>query len=137
MRTQSALLRSAAAKMFNVISSIEAAGIRVELHIACAVESHNSRERAGLTTIVKIKSADQPFNVLSMCYPVVHPSYLRRHMFAAWERANAREDRDWSAYGQCSTPVLTDKHKESKIIHLYDLIEQNQQEEDILKTLLG
>lgn len=91
---KAANIEKAAAALFNVISGLEASGVRVELW--CANFSNTDNEQ--LNIALKIKSAGQPFNLLKMIYPVVHPSFSRRHCFAVTECAGVVED--WSAYGQ-------------------------------------
>ncbi len=64
-----------AAALFNVISGLESSGVRVELYVGYFVYTDTEQFNA----LVKIKSAGQPFNLLKMVYPVVHPSFMRRH----------------------------------------------------------
>lgn len=93
-RVDASDIEETAAKLFNVIASLERGGIRVNLWaVNCACNSeHNYYYFA-----TKIKTASQPFNLLKMCYPVVHPSFLRRHYFAVIERAALPGN--WCAYG--------------------------------------
>lgn len=86
-----------AAKLFNVISGLESSGVRVELWIMNAVKSRDNTENWGCA--VRVKTAGQPLNVLKSIYPLVHPSFLRRHMLAAMERGNLTRG-EWSGYGR-------------------------------------
>ncbi|MDE5886429.1 MAG: hypothetical protein K2H46_02455 [Muribaculaceae bacterium] len=96
---KSAKIEKAAAALFNVISGLEASGVRVELWIGCF--THSSSKTEYLYNAVKVKSAGQPFNLLKMIYPVVHPSFFRRHMFAIEERAGLNAC--WEDYGVAIT----------------------------------
>lgn len=87
-------LERAAAKLFNVVTSLERGGVRVNLWVTGC--SRNKTEDYSAFA-VKIKTASQPFNLLKMCYPVVHPSFFRRHLFAVVERANLPGE--WRGYG--------------------------------------
>lgn len=89
-----AAIEQAAAKLFNVVTSLERGGVRVNLWVA---ESSRNKAEDYVVFTVRIKTASQPFNLLKMCYPVVHPSFLRRHLFAVKERAGLSGD--WSGYG--------------------------------------
>lgn len=87
-------IEETAAKLFNVIASLEWGGIRVNLW---AVNCARNSEHNYYYFATKIKTASQPFNLLKMCYPVVHPSFLRRHYFAVIERAALPGN--WYGYG--------------------------------------
>ncbi|MDE6649155.1 MAG: hypothetical protein K2K45_04425 [Muribaculaceae bacterium] len=91
---KAANIEKAAAALFNVVSGLEASGVRVELW--CANFSYKDDEQINFA--LKIKSAGQPFNLLKMIYPIVHPSFNRRHCFAVTERAGV--ENDWGEYGQ-------------------------------------
>ncbi len=86
-------IQRAAARLFNVISGLQKSGISVELW---AVDFTKKNEEQ-INCAVKVKSAGDPFNVLQMVYPIVHPSFLRRHMLALTERAGVVGD--WGHYG--------------------------------------
>lgn len=88
-------LIQASSKLFNVISALERGGVRVGLRV---VEFGHAGLGDECTFIsVDIKRPDQPFNLLKMIYPFVHPSFLRRHLFAVIERAGVVGD--WDGYG--------------------------------------
>lgn len=67
----------AAVKVLLAAIKIEKQGIRVNLYAATISESN--RQYGGI--ILRVKSADQPLNVLKTAYPLCHPSMLRRHKF--------------------------------------------------------
>lgn len=67
----------AAVKVLLAAIKIEKQGIRVNLYAATISES--SGQYGGI--ILRVKSADQPLNVLKTAYPLCHPSMLRRHKF--------------------------------------------------------
>lgn len=99
-------LETTAAALFNVISGLEASGVRVELW--AAMFDHYGNDK--LNVAVKIKSAGQPFNLLKMIYPVVHPSFFRRHCFAVIERSEISDKKWVNGYGL----VLKDKNEKIK-----------------------
>lgn len=106
-------IEKTAAALFNVISGLEASGVRVELWgVDFGVNAKVGFKRGKpyviktgseyLYMAVKIKSAGQPFNLLKMIYPIVHPSFLRRHGFAVKERAGLEGENngcEWYGYG--------------------------------------
>ena len=95
-------LEHSAAKLFNVISGLEASGVRVGLWVIDAAIT--STEKETIYTAVKIKTAGQPFNLLKMVYPAVNTSFFRRHCFAVRERSNTKYG--WGSYG-CSLTETT------------------------------
>lgn len=115
-------IEKTAARLFNVISGLEKSGVRVELWVLnLSVNAKIGFKRnkpyviglgnERLNFAVRIKTASQPFNLLKMVYPVVHPSFSRRHGFAVKERAGLEgepNNYDWEGYG-----VVV--HKESEV----------------------
>ncbi len=99
-------LETAAAALFNVISGLESSGVRVELWVT--MFNHYGTDK--LDMAVKIKSAGQPFNLLKMIYPVVHPSFLRRHGFAVIERSEINEKEWLNGYGR----IVSDRNEKTK-----------------------
>lgn len=87
-------VENTAARLFNVIAGLEQSGIRINLWVSFPAKTDTEMFNAA----VLVKSASQPLNVLKMCYPVIHPSFLRRQMFAVMERAGLT-DPGWSCYG--------------------------------------
>lgn len=95
-------IEAAAATLFNVIAGLEKSGVRVNIWVMVASDGGGEYFCAA----VKIKSANQPFNLLKMVYPVVHPSFLRRHLLALMERAGLDPECRWSGYGH---PIIDPK----------------------------
>lgn len=89
-------METAAAKLFNVIAGLEHSGMQVNLWTTNMITDG----RDCCTTFLKIKEAGQPFNLLKMVYPIVHPSFLRRHIFAVIERSNLNASGKWEYYGR-------------------------------------
>ena len=88
-------IETVAAKLFNVVAGLESSGVRVDLYvIMCAKKGAET-----FSMSVKIKSAGQPFNLLKMVYPVVHPSFLRRHCISVLDRAGVSKKIKWGNHG--------------------------------------
>ena len=68
-------------KFISACMLLEAQGIRLNIY---AGDVANSGDAYTIFS-TRIKSASQPFDVLKMAYPLVHPSMLRRHYFKAME----------------------------------------------------
>lgn len=111
-------IENAAAKLFNVAAGLEKSGIRVNLWVVCINFGNN--QNASLA--VKIKTASQPFNLLKMVYPCVHPSFLRRQYFAALERMGVTGSRAiWRCYGR----VITDSAKIKNSVAAFGISDKN------------
>lgn len=89
-------ITKAAAKLLNVIRGLEAGGAAINLFACSFSRSRDSTETE--TLAVKIKDSKEPFNVLNMAYPLIHPSFLRRQSFAFTER-NGGKYKTWNGYG--------------------------------------
>ena len=72
-----------AAKVANVIASLEKDGYRVNLYIYdCSKGVRNTIS----TLLIKIKDSGKYLDTLRIAYPLINPSFLRRHIFAYLER---------------------------------------------------
>lgn len=115
------------AKVASVIKTLEKNGYRVNLYLAC-VCGVNSKT---VCITVKTKDSGQYFDTLRAAYPLVNPSFLRRHLSAVLERI--KEIQLPSGYGK----VLSDEDAQNylgagaKYLSFYKCRHMNA--EDILK----
>ena len=72
-----------AAKVANVIASLEKNGYRVNLY---AFSCGKGKRDTVYSLLVKIKDSGKYFDTLRIAYPLVNPSFLRRHILAYLER---------------------------------------------------
>ena len=79
-----------AAKVANVIASLEKNGYRVNLYVCFSVKSRYN-ENSKAISIIKIKDSGKYLDTLRIAYPLVNPSFLRRHFFAYLERLEGYE----------------------------------------------
>ena len=76
-------LTETAAKVANVIASLEKNGYRVNLYAyACGRDLKNNY----YSLLVKIKDSGKYLDTLRIAYPLVNPSFYRRHIFGYMER---------------------------------------------------
>ena len=81
-RTTEDLIETAA-KVANVIASLEKNGYRVNLYAyACGRDLKNNY----YSLLVKIKDSGKYLDTLRIAYPLVNPSFYRRHVFGYMER---------------------------------------------------
>ena len=85
-----------AAKIANVIASLEKNGYRVNLYVCFSVRS-TCDESSKAISIIKIKDSGKYLDTLRIAYPLVNPSFLRRHLFAYLERVE--NYLLWEGYG--------------------------------------
>ena len=79
------LLFETAAKVANVIASLEKNGYRVNLYVCFSVRS-TCDESSKAISIIKIKDSGKYLDTLRIAYPLVNPSFYRRHIFGYMER---------------------------------------------------
>lgn len=83
--------------ILNVIYTLELQGYRVALNVM--TNFCTNKERA--FSIVQIKNWRQPSNPLKISYPLVHPSFFRRHGFRWLETVPELTDGTFTdAYGR-------------------------------------
>lgn len=75
-------IRTESVKVLQLVNRMEKQGYRVNLNVLFGSEKRN-------TSIIKvrIKSSAQKLNIKQTAFPLVHPSMLRRIIFAVWERS--------------------------------------------------
>ena len=73
----------ASRRLLDAIASLEKDGIRVKLNLHWA----SKRDEHVRCVSITLKEARQPINLRKISYPLVHPSFLRRHLFAWMETA--------------------------------------------------
>ena len=71
-----------AANVASVIRGLEKSGYRVNLYVAGM--GRNNNQTIGVA--VKVKNAGEYLDTLRLAYPIVHPSFFRRHILAYMER---------------------------------------------------
>lgn len=97
------------ANVVALIQLLETKGYRLNLYASSICYFEKSGKNKGLL-LVKIKDAGKPLNVTNITYPLVNPSFLRRHGFAWTERQKNVDN-----YGY----VLTDKEACIKLVQAY------------------
>lgn len=70
-------------KILQNIIELERSGYNVNLYV---VDTTIYKKYDSTCTMIKIKSSNERLNLLKVSYPLVHPSFLRRHIFAVQER---------------------------------------------------
>lgn len=71
-----------AANVASIIRGLEKSGYRVNLYVAGI--ARNKSQTIGAA--VKVKNASEYLDTLRLAYPIVHPSFFRRHILAYMER---------------------------------------------------
>ena len=75
-------IRTESVKVLQLVNRMEKQGYRVNLNVIFGSEKRNT-----VVTKVRIKSSSQKLNIKQTAFPLVHPSMLRRIIFAVWERS--------------------------------------------------
>ena len=93
-----------AAKVANVIASLEKNGYRINLY---AYDCGEGEKNTISTLLIKIKDSGKYMDTLRIAYPIINPSFLRRHIFAYYERLEGY-GLDWYY-----SAIVSDKEAES------------------------
>ena len=80
--TQDEIIKLGAATLLHLVR-LERNGYKVNLYVANKIEWKSNQ----LVCFTKLKNSSEQLNLLKVAYPIVHPSFIRRHMFAVYERA--------------------------------------------------
>lgn len=80
-----------AAKVLNGCLTLEKRGIRVNLYVLLALK-YNQK----VTVLIKIKDSKQAIDPLSIAYPIINASFLRRHIFSSLRQNQASTVNLWA-----------------------------------------
>ena len=114
-------------KLVEVICQLEKNGYRINLYTGDNAEL----SRAETAFIIKIKDAGKYLDTLKIAYPLVNPSFLRRHAFRWMEtnqQVDARGDYGRAMEGREFREFLKDKFKNAVILSFYDIYGRNTDE---------
>lgn len=89
-------MAKAARLIAGVIKRIEQKGVRVNLYSGMI----NIKEEAAYSCFVKVKDSGAPLNLVNCAFPLTHPAFFRRTLFAWIERYATKFDR---GYGRVRT----------------------------------
>ena len=109
------------AKLVEVICQLEKNGYRVNLYTG---DNAIFDQKAQTAFIIKIKDSGKYLDPLKIAYPLVNPSFLRRHSFKWLETFNefdARGDYGKPMYGDEFREFMKDKFRNAVILSFYDI----------------
>lgn len=95
-------LRKVALNVLSFVNKAERNGYRVNLYVlnSCFCHKTKTSDLEELMLLVRIKDSNNYADLLKMVYPMTHPSWLRRHVFAFIERCPNLHNKSWiSSYG--------------------------------------
>lgn len=133
------------AKVLSAIMMLEAGGVRVNLFtsvITTVNRGMRRKEEQTVAAVVKIKDSKNSLDVLRVIYPIVNPSWARRHFIKYISVTKGLSD-DFSDGFGC--PVTTKeqrkevceavKIKNAVILDFYEI--RNKTTEEVLKSITG
>lgn len=65
-------------KILSIINTLQNNGINIELYIGVLLGSTPNSKQPNESIAIKIKNFSEPINILSLCFPICHPSFFRR-----------------------------------------------------------
>ena len=84
------------AKFLAAVNAIEKSGCRLNIYIAVCAEEDKEK----VTFAVRVKTDGQRLNLMQIAYPLVNPSFLRRHYFKVIETNKELASEYWpGSYG--------------------------------------
>lgn len=84
-------------KVLEFVNESERKGYRVNLYASVFAD----RENEAVGMMVRIKSSEQALDLLKIAYPIINPSFLRRHYFRFLEVEKQISNKRWtSSYGR-------------------------------------
>ena len=91
------VLARTGAKFLAAVNAIEKSGCRLNIYMAVCSE----KDREKVTFAVRVKTDGQRLNLMQIAYPLVNPSFLRRHYFKVIETNKKITSGYWpSTYGR-------------------------------------
>lgn len=126
-------------QLLQLCKNVEASGYKLNLYIT---ELCHTDEDHVIGWMLKLKDSKQPFDILKLCFPLVHPSMLRRLSFAWLERSPlVYHDSFTCGYGKATNfvkPVeeITEALKKCKLLgeaDFYTDVRHIQKQEEVSK----
>ena len=110
------------AKLVEVICQLEKNGYRVNLY--AGDNARFKKQDTHTAFIIKLKDSGKYLDPLKIAYPLVNPSFLRRHAFRWLEtfpKFDARGDYGGAMNGEQFRGFMKDKFKNAVILSFYDI----------------
>ena len=83
-----------AGRLFSAVRNLENEGYKIELYMGFTAQDGNDQ----VASLIKVKSSNEALSELKMLYPVVHPSFMRRHNFR-WLETTPIINKHYFGYG--------------------------------------
>ena len=97
-------------RVLSIINSLHSKGYNTEIFVG-AITIKSSEDDLS-ACLIKIKSYAESLNLLQLCFPIVHPSFLRRLMFA-WREHFPK----WNYYDYGRSAYVMNYEKLEKIVN--------------------
>lgn len=116
------------AALVSAVAALEKKGYRVNLYTGCAAYLKARGDVEYIANFVKVKDSGQYMDFLKLAYPLINPSFQRRHSFRFRETVPGPKGGWWCGYGYTVTDAKTTEKlaREAglnlqKIVTFYDL----------------
>lgn len=123
--------------MLEIIYRFELSGVRVALDVVPFSAFIGKREQ--YISLLKLKAAQQPLDVLRVAYPIAHTAFFRRHGFKLIESAPITERAPNYGYEEKReiTEAELKKHipGEWRYIKFHDIVRNNYDAEKVIQSL--
>lgn len=119
-----------AAKVANVIASLEKNGYRVNLY---AYSCGGGVRNTAYSLLIKVKDSGKYLDTLRIAYSLVNPSFFRRHVFGYLERLKGFGLND--SYGKVLCDDTCKKYLSNKACYLSFYICEGKTEQEIIKMI--
>lgn len=118
----------ASANLLSAILQIEAnKGVKINLYSAWAcykTSNFDSPRNELIGVAVKIKDSNQPFNLMRVAYPIIHPDFTRRQCWRYLETCGVKNTPGFS-YGLCANATqsrkIFDSYKFDKLLTYFEI----------------
>ena len=108
-------LANAGAAVLSAVRAIEKRGVRVNMYAGICAKNHNNAERVAV--FVKVKDSTHALDVTRAAYPLVNPSFLRRHYFRFIETCKQITQTAWNASYGYSVSTRDDREEFENVLN--------------------
>ena len=102
-------------KILSIINTLQNNGINIELYIGVLLGSRPDSKLPNEAVAIKIKSFSEPINILSLCFPICHPSFFRRFDEIHYNNNNDSHQSWGSTYPAYNTKIDGQKFIEDNL----------------------
>jgi hypothetical protein len=120
----------------SLVNILEKQGFRIKIDLLLVTALQQGRKITSTSCLITVKEFSQRLNLLKLCYPLVHPSMLRRNGFKWIETQPKLVDKDYlRGYGTSLYYATGNSEKEERFLRDNNVLKADQRYLNVYQTM--